>query len=50
VLVGADERADQVGVRGLAVPAVRGDGLVEREIAGREDGRVIDEPAEQRSG
>jgi hypothetical protein len=41
-----DERSDEVGVRRRAVLQVGPDGLVEGGVAGREDGRVVDQAGE----
>ncbi len=42
-----DEGSDEVGVRRIAVLKVRGDGVVQRGVSGREDGRIVDQSAEE---
>ena len=42
-----DEGSDEVGVRRCAVLQVGGDGLVEGGVARREDGRVVDQTADE---
>ena len=45
-----EQRTDETGIRGLAVPTMALDGHVEGRVPGREDGGVVDEPCEQGGG
>ena len=42
---GHEQRPDAAGVRGAAVPGVPAHGVGQRGVAGREDGRVVDQAA-----